>query len=55
MNLIKSLLLFIIISTTLVGCYKMPPDDYMSTVPITNNPSIIKQKKASATAPQASF
>ncbi len=31
-------------STVLVSCYRMPDDDLISTIPVTNNPQVVPQK-----------
>jgi hypothetical protein len=55
MQILRALLIATVITSCLAGCYRMPPDDYMSTVPITNNPACIPQKKANATQPEVDF
>lgn len=35
-----------ILAGLLTGCYRMPEEGYLSTVPITNNPRVVPQKNS---------
>jgi hypothetical protein len=39
----------------LSSCYKMPSDDYYSTIPLTNNPQVIPQKGGPSMMPGMSY
>jgi len=43
--MMKYLLIFSFVFLTLLsGCYRMPDDDYCSTIPLTNNPQVVPQR-----------
>lgn len=44
MLLIKSAVCALIFVSCFSSCYRMPSDDCVSTIPITNNPQIVPQK-----------
>ena len=45
MKIIRSVLMCVVLGS-LTGCYCFPADDCVSTVPITNNPTIVPQRSA---------
>ncbi len=51
----NKLLLALMAASCLSSCYKMPDDDYMSVVPMTNNPNVIPQKGGNALTPNVSY
>lgn len=36
-----------VLATTATGCYRMPTDQDYSLIPMTNNPSLTREKNAS--------
>lgn len=48
MSAIKTFALCMLCMTILAGCYPCPEDDYISTIPMTNNPTVVPQKKQAA-------
>lgn len=52
---IHRLLILMTFMLALSSCYRMPDDDCVSTIPMTNNPQVVPQRGGNTLMPSASY